>query len=182
MLSFDGCRAYGVHLVPFDGFSKICVPRRSGWHVILLSLLLISGEAARAAGAPPEHPARHEAVAHDVSPPLREIPPLRPAPGPRIHEHEILPTPRGTGAADSVVQTETSLSAAAPNLLSTFEGGGLGIAAYTVDAAPPDTNGDVGPNHYVQWLNEEFTVFSKAGAILYGPAAGLPESRGIALT
>jgi hypothetical protein len=28
---------------------------------------------------------------------------------------------------------------------------------------PPDTNGDVGPNHYVQTVNEGFRVFDKAG-------------------
>ena len=36
---------------------------------------------------------------------------------------------------------------------------------------PPDNNGDVGPNHYVQTTNFTFAVFSKAGALLYGPAA-----------
>jgi hypothetical protein len=37
---------------------------------------------------------------------------------------------------------------------------------------PPDTNGDVGPNHYVQWVNLHFQIFDKSGASLYGPAAG----------
>jgi len=37
---------------------------------------------------------------------------------------------------------------------------------------PPDTNGDVGPNHYVQWVNLSFAIFDrKAGEIDYGPAA-----------
>jgi hypothetical protein len=37
---------------------------------------------------------------------------------------------------------------------------------------PPDTNGDVGPNHFVQWVNSHFQIFNKSGASLYGPAAG----------
>jgi hypothetical protein len=34
---------------------------------------------------------------------------------------------------------------------------------------PPDPNGDVGPNHYVQVANCMFQVFSKTGVSLYGP-------------
>jgi hypothetical protein len=37
---------------------------------------------------------------------------------------------------------------------------------------PPDTQGDVGPNHYVQWVNLAFAIWDKAGNLLYGPAAG----------
>ena len=37
---------------------------------------------------------------------------------------------------------------------------------------PPDTNGDVGPNHYVQFINLSFEIFSKSGVSLYGPAGG----------
>jgi subtilase family serine protease len=41
---------------------------------------------------------------------------------------------------------------------------------------PPDTTGDVGPNHFVQWVNLSFAVYSKGTAttppaLLYGPAA-----------
>jgi len=38
--------------------------------------------------------------------------------------------------------------------------------------APPDTQGDVGPNHYVQWNNLSFQIWNKTGTSLYGPAAG----------
>jgi len=34
---------------------------------------------------------------------------------------------------------------------------------------PPDTNGDVGPNHYIQSVNSAIQIFSKAGATLSGP-------------
>ena len=36
---------------------------------------------------------------------------------------------------------------------------------------PPDTDGDVGPNHYFQMINLSFAIYDKAGNILYGPAA-----------
>ena len=31
------------------------------------------------------------------------------------------------------------------------------------DEGPPDTNGDVGPNHYIQSVNESYQVFDKSG-------------------
>ncbi len=37
---------------------------------------------------------------------------------------------------------------------------------------PPDTTGDVGPDHYVQWVNLSFAVFDKTGAVLAGPFNG----------
>ena len=35
--------------------------------------------------------------------------------------------------------------------------------------APPDTDGDVGPNHYVQMVNLVGTIYDKSGNILVGP-------------
>jgi hypothetical protein len=37
---------------------------------------------------------------------------------------------------------------------------------------PPDTEGDVGPNHYVQWVNTALAVYDKSGNLLYGPVPG----------
>jgi len=37
---------------------------------------------------------------------------------------------------------------------------------------PPDPNGDVGPDHYVQWVNVSFAIWDKSGKRVYGPAAG----------
>jgi len=37
---------------------------------------------------------------------------------------------------------------------------------------PPDPNGAVGPNHYVQWVNTSFAIYDKSGTLLYGPAEG----------
>ncbi len=35
--------------------------------------------------------------------------------------------------------------------------------------APPDTNGEVGPNHYVQMVNSSVAVWNKQGTLLAGP-------------
>ncbi len=35
---------------------------------------------------------------------------------------------------------------------------------------PPDTEGDVGPNHFFQMVNNSFQIFDKEGNSLYGPA------------
>jgi hypothetical protein len=40
---------------------------------------------------------------------------------------------------------------------------------FVVNSAPPDTNGAVGPNHYVQVVNTDFAIFNKAGTPVYGP-------------
>ncbi len=36
--------------------------------------------------------------------------------------------------------------------------------------APPDTDGDVGPNHFMQIVNSRFAVYSKTGTLLMGPS------------
>ncbi len=35
--------------------------------------------------------------------------------------------------------------------------------------SPPDTDGDVGPNHYFQMINLSFAIWDKQGNKLYGP-------------
>ncbi len=36
--------------------------------------------------------------------------------------------------------------------------------------APPDTDGDVGPDHFFQMVNNGFAIYNKTGTKLYGPA------------
>jgi PKD repeat protein len=52
-----------------------------------------------------------------------------------------------------------------------FDGANNGDNAGGV--APPDTQGDVGPNHYVQMVNNVTEIFDKSGTTLWGP---LPSS------
>ena len=53
-----------------------------------------------------------------------------------------------------------------PAPLLTFEGG---AAAQFCACAPPDSDGDVGPNHYVEAINSAFAVYDKTGTMLAGP-------------
>jgi len=53
-----------------------------------------------------------------------------------------------------------------PPPILTFEGG---AAEQFCACAPPDTDGDVGPNHYVEAINNAFAVFDKTGNMLAGP-------------
>ena len=50
-----------------------------------------------------------------------------------------------------------------PLPLLTFEGINFAEANCGEFCYPPDTNGDVGPNHYVQTVNTSFRVFDKSG-------------------
>ena len=89
-----------------------------------------------------------------------EAEPVRPIPHMR--------TQSDAQQADPVVQNAIG-GANIPSPIASFEGMGVGLAGFTVQAAPPDTDGDVGPNHYVQIVNLGVTIFSKTGAKLLGP-------------
>ena len=109
---------------------------------------------------------------HDISPPLFAIPPAPRRTGQRIRDHELLPRPTNPNRKDAALQTQAP-TALAPATTFNFDGVGNGFSGpqgtFTVNSAPPDTNGDVGPNHYVQIVNSDFAVFNKSGTVLYGP-------------
>ncbi len=143
--------------------------------MILAVFLTARIAGAQPAGDKPDRPAVHPPSRHDVSPPLRKIPPAaRPTRPPReAHEPGRLP-PKGPRAEqlDPVTQTWNG-PLAIPSTSTNFEGLGQGFTGpqgtMTVNWAPPDTDGDVGPNHYVEIVNTDFAVFSKTGTVLYGP-------------
>lgn len=60
-----------------------------------------------------------------------------------------------------------------PQLLQIFNGAKNDDNAFTLGIllAPPDTDGDVGPNHYLQMTNLLTTIFDKSGNIVLGPFA-----------
>jgi hypothetical protein len=107
---------------------------------------------------------------HDTSLPLREITPKRmPANRNVVHELRLLHPPRPVPVA---ARSDAANQTAAMPLVSTTAG--LNFDGATANgSAPPDTNGAVGANQFVQWVNTEFTVFDKStGQVLYGPTAG----------
>lgn len=116
---------------------------------------------------------------HDTSQPLRasalgvpssergrvvEFPPPRPNPAippvKRIVPDVVRQIPQPAGLAPNM-----------PSPIVSFEGisaaGEEPILGYR--GFPPDTNGDVGPNHYVQMVNATIAVYSKSGQLLVGP-------------
>ncbi len=116
---------------------------------------------------------------NDTSEALASIPVIEPRqsrPDPDLNELHPLPN-RGGGALvkppakfkDPVLQQgpETAFALNIPSPLQNFDG-----VNNVNGVLPPDTNGDVGPNHYVQWVNLSFAIYSKSGTLLYGPAAG----------
>jgi len=144
------------------------------------ALLLSTVVAACASGGSAEDKPKVEVIKpdmQDVSAPLADLAKL-PVPelgSLRAHEAEParpIPHMRGQQAvadqADPVIQDAIG-GANIPSTSVAFEGMGAGLAGFTVQSAPPDTDGDIGPNHYVQIVNSGVTVFSRTGAKLLGP-------------
>jgi len=128
-----------------------------------------------AARPQPLTPKFSAAVAFDVSPALRDLRPaarafapsfnleIRPERGPRAQS-------KGFKSGDAALQA-LSAAVAIPSPLANFEGlsneDNLNIFNRRVN--PPDPNGEVGPNHYVEIINLVFAVYDKNGNKLLGP-------------
>lgn len=114
-------------------------------------------------------------AAHDISAPLRELVKLpQAAPEHDADEYEPVrriphPHMRAVPQPDPVVQSTMGLAPALPTVVN-FEGQGAGMTGFTAGGVPPDTDGDIGPNHYVQVVNTSLTVFSRTGTVIMGPS------------
>ena len=109
------------------------------------------------------------AVHQDVSPALGSLPAAQSTGVPRLKKDHTRGLPLiGAGTVSSASPTT---AAAAPAVASSFDGVGLGLVTYSPIYAPPDPNGAVGPNHFVETVNVDFAIFGKTGSLLYGPAA-----------
>ena len=78
----------------------------------------------------------------------------------------------GGGSSDGALQSAAYASQGGVAKSLNFEGLGNGFPNFSVDSAPPDTNGAAGATQYVQWVNESFAVFDKSGNTLEGPIPG----------
>ena len=104
----------------------------------------------------------------DISPPLRLIRPVEmPAQGFReILEPEERPRLYRKGpppGRDPVLQTQVGKQSA---FIDGPQFSGVGNLAQVV---PPDPNGDVGTDHYIQMVNLHTAIYTKAGALVWGP-------------
>jgi len=98
---------------------------------------------------------------------LPQVPPER-LERPERERPEILPrvfpgTPAPTAARPSVdAETLAALSAPAPSPTRSFEG--MSYAA-NGNGHPPDTNGDVGPHHFIQSINTSIAIYRKTDGV-----------------
>jgi hypothetical protein len=115
-------------------------------------------------------------VHRDVSAPLREM--ILHAPPPSLEKHEAepvrrIPLPPGLAELQEDPVRQRTVVPFTPVVGASFEGLGAGQYGFTVNSAPPDTNGTVGATQYVQWVNSSFAIFNKSsGALIAGPTAG----------
>jgi hypothetical protein len=93
---------------------------------------------------------------------LRKIPPGKPDKGEARPEPQVPNEAPGAAQGDPSLQTAVA-SAAAPSPTVSFDG--LDYQGWGA-GFPPDTNGDVGPNHYIETVNTSVGIFSKTGTRL----------------
>ncbi|MDP2721545.1 MAG: PKD domain-containing protein [Bacteroidales bacterium] len=122
------------------------------------------------------HPEKITKAAHfDISRPLGQVDPIPMGVRKRDWKEKVVPnklhltnelenTPLPTGP-DPVLQNSTRQFSGTPQVNQNFSG-----ITNTYGVAPPDTDGDVGPNHYLQMVNNGFAIWDKEGNLLYGPA------------
>ncbi|MBX2820833.1 MAG: T9SS type A sorting domain-containing protein [Rhodothermaceae bacterium] len=77
-----------------------------------------------------------------------------------------------SGTTDPVLQTQDGNRTL--TVLENFDGSSDADNAAVLGfrLVPPDTQGDVGPNHYVQWINSVSEIFDKNGNTIMGPFPG----------
>jgi hypothetical protein len=114
-----------------------------------------------------------KAVKMDVSPPLRDMAPGAVSTFEEEGDKERAfpdagPFNVGPREVDTAVQSSVGTGRA-------FEIPGPNVSFDAFSALcgcqPPDSDGDVGPNHYVVMVNLHFAIYNKAGALLFGPVA-----------
>jgi hypothetical protein len=115
-----------------------------------------------------------DAVTPSISLPFRNLPSANPLstwveqPEPRTPASRLPHLPRNPRETDPVLQANAP-TVGMPGVGASFEG--MNISEACGNCLPPDPNGAVGPNHYVQMVNSSVAVYSKAGATLMTPKA-----------
>lgn len=90
----------------------------------------------------------------------------------RFESMKNAPMSLNASMRDPVIQTQDGNRTL--SILENFEGSSDAdngaILGFRI--VPPDTQGDVGPNHYVQWINLVSEIFDKNGNTIMGPFPG----------
>jgi hypothetical protein len=151
---------------------------------VLFAFLLCSAGAALAllsfAASPGGHvtkgsrtfqPVVRNSLLNGVSPKLSELPVIKTPANGFFEAEPVRPihaphAPPQLPVYDPVQQTIMAATAM-PSPLLTFEG--MNQADGCGGCIPPDPNGAVGPNHYVEMVNSSYSVYNKTGTRLVGP-------------
>jgi hypothetical protein len=151
--------------------------RRAG-PVLLAAAVLMAGATPAWTGNEPSRPEVSWAVRHDTSPPLRRLARAEPTPAPaavQVPGFNVGDPERSERAPvrDPLVRPAPRRLRSPPPSRS-FDGltNADNIAVTGRAVLPPDPTGDVGPNHYVQWVNVTFRVWTKDGAPVTAPIPG----------
>ncbi len=145
--------------------------------------LVSSASPSQTAVSKHQHPIVNRSVKNDLSAPLRSIAgkPSNGHGGQADDFPSLKPVKHGkSNHLNPNIQSQIG-PFAAPSTSNNFDGVGNGFTGpqgtFSVASAPPDTNGAVGPQDYVQTVNTDFAVFNKdpgrgaVGTVRYGPVA-----------
>lgn len=160
--------------------------RRFSVRTVLLAAaaLLVLAPQVLLAAPPANRPTVGQALHHDVSARLSELAASVPKQAKPDREVNVLRPPRAgkpdfAGKEDPLRQTAAQGPSAQATPLPTLNFEGLSdddnAAVIGGRIVPPDTQGDVGATHYVQWINLIFAVYSKTTGTIVpggGPFAG----------
>lgn len=117
-------------------------------------------------------PLVRKAAYFDTSPALRDMTVIMPGERKRAWKDGIIKNeslemdwefPKNEGSYDKIQSQRGKVKTRGPEV--NFEGIPNVNGVY-----PPDTDGDVGPDHYFQMINLSFAIWDKQGNKLYGPA------------
>jgi hypothetical protein len=81
-----------------------------------------------------------------------------------VRKRPVAPQPGGI--TDPGLQSINGVLTTSDTTLANFDGNYNTEGVY-----PPDTHGDVGPNHYFQVVNCHYAIYNKTGTLLFGPVA-----------
>jgi hypothetical protein len=120
-------------------------------------------------------PKVNKAVYFDKTPPLRDMELFVPGPRDRSWKDGIIrnegsgrvfnDNPNPLPAGGDPVRQQNFGFRSNRDIVTNFDG-----VPNLNQVYPPDTDGDVGPDHYFQMINLSFQIFDKQGNSLYGPA------------
>ena len=141
--------------------------------------LCVAGTAIAGPPTPNTKPTVTYATRHDVSAPMRDIVRNMPPNVPMGTEEEpflipnILLKPSGDASRKPYLPSIQREPTGVPAPLIDLSWEAVSAATSGCGCLPPDTNGDVSDQHYIQWVNTRWAVYDKTdGSVVQGPTNG----------